>query len=681
MVAPVASFTASAVTGRRPLVVQFTDASTNTPTSWAWSFGDGNTSTAQNPVHTFNAPGLYIVSLTATNASGSSSYTLPQGITVTASGPELVIQVGLQDAGGSYLVGTLNAQTKLGAKGTCSFGLFNPTTAPLFGHEVGVWDMSDLTDSFVHGSLTMSASSVVVSNNTSAAGTSGTEAVAFLTTSAGTKQGAVNLSNAIKIWIDTDRHIYVQYVNSNLPSSGVLDTGIVVSNSVIYMVVARWSSAGQYSVRVNGTETNAGTGVTFGTSTSRVGLGQLGNTAGATTSPLLGKFIEQTHVRAYITDEEVARIEAWIPFPFKDSRAGAACWDCRYGNYMAYVPINAAYAPDASVIYDNLQLYRVNVANITWSTITVTGAARKLFGGRVLSTEQRDRGLSPNVWYTITADDFSSTLRRRIQNVNFSSSISILNAILTLCGERRHDMISVNNVNNDDGALSTTISSKDYGYKRYDEILADLLKLVSRSFYVDARRDLHVYSSATVNCPISLFDGSNNYRNLVVSRDGTSYANNEYLVTGFMSDIVSVPDASTADYTISAVTNYLEYGYFSAAFNAQKAIEIVGTGGYDMSAKDEAIVAELLAQQRIIADWRRFGQVAETLSLETDCRAVEVGQVLSAVLAAHSVSGSYLITSMTLVDKGGAMLRRTIRAIKGTYQHQWIDWFANLGKA
>lgn len=70
--------------------VQFTDSSTGTPTSWAWNFGDpasggSNTSTAQNPSHTFAAAGGYNVSLTATNASGSN--TVQKSVTVSAGGP------------------------------------------------------------------------------------------------------------------------------------------------------------------------------------------------------------------------------------------------------------------------------------------------------------------------------------------------------------------------------------------------------------------------------------------------------------------------------------------------------------------------------------------------------------------------------------------------------------------
>ncbi|HYX24132.1 MAG TPA: IPT/TIG domain-containing protein, partial [Thermoanaerobaculia bacterium] len=67
--APVASFTFS----KSGLTVQFVDTSTGTPTSWNWQFFDaGATSTAQNPTHTFSAPGTYAVKLTVSNANGSS---------------------------------------------------------------------------------------------------------------------------------------------------------------------------------------------------------------------------------------------------------------------------------------------------------------------------------------------------------------------------------------------------------------------------------------------------------------------------------------------------------------------------------------------------------------------------------------------------------------------------------
>lgn len=68
---PVAAFTTNGATTCSGCV-QFTDASQNVPTSWVWDFGDGATSTLQNPSHCFAAAGTYRVQLTAANASGNS---------------------------------------------------------------------------------------------------------------------------------------------------------------------------------------------------------------------------------------------------------------------------------------------------------------------------------------------------------------------------------------------------------------------------------------------------------------------------------------------------------------------------------------------------------------------------------------------------------------------------------
>jgi PKD repeat protein len=71
--APVANFTATPTSGTAPLAVSFTDTSTGYPTSWFWTFGDGATSTEQNPSHSYAAAGVYDVSLRATNAAGSNT--------------------------------------------------------------------------------------------------------------------------------------------------------------------------------------------------------------------------------------------------------------------------------------------------------------------------------------------------------------------------------------------------------------------------------------------------------------------------------------------------------------------------------------------------------------------------------------------------------------------------------
>jgi PGF-pre-PGF domain-containing protein len=91
----VASFTATPLTGNAPLAVQFTDTSTNTPTSWLWDFGDATNSTSRNPSHTYNAAGTYSVNLTATNAVNSNSHLASGLITVGTVGGVLPDYTGI----------------------------------------------------------------------------------------------------------------------------------------------------------------------------------------------------------------------------------------------------------------------------------------------------------------------------------------------------------------------------------------------------------------------------------------------------------------------------------------------------------------------------------------------------------------------------------------------------------
>ena len=78
---PIANFTGTPTSGAAPLTVAFTDTSVGSPTSWSWTFGDGGTSTAQNPSHVYNSAGSFTVSLTATNAQGSDGETKTNYIT------------------------------------------------------------------------------------------------------------------------------------------------------------------------------------------------------------------------------------------------------------------------------------------------------------------------------------------------------------------------------------------------------------------------------------------------------------------------------------------------------------------------------------------------------------------------------------------------------------------------
>jgi beta propeller repeat protein len=69
---PIASFNASPTDGGAPLTVLFTDTSSGNPITWSWEFGDGSpVNTSQNPVHTFQKAGFYMVNLTVANDLGN----------------------------------------------------------------------------------------------------------------------------------------------------------------------------------------------------------------------------------------------------------------------------------------------------------------------------------------------------------------------------------------------------------------------------------------------------------------------------------------------------------------------------------------------------------------------------------------------------------------------------------
>ena len=98
---PLANFVADNTIICETSEVQFTDLSSNNPTSWSWTFTGGtpSTSTIQNPLVTYNTAGNYTVSLIATNSSGSDSETKTSYIHVGATVNAGSDQTGLSTCG------------------------------------------------------------------------------------------------------------------------------------------------------------------------------------------------------------------------------------------------------------------------------------------------------------------------------------------------------------------------------------------------------------------------------------------------------------------------------------------------------------------------------------------------------------------------------------------------------
>jgi PKD repeat protein len=83
-VPPVTDFSVSSITSCSGQI-SFFDQSSGSPVSWFWDFGDGTTSSLQNPIHTYPTSGSYTVSLTSTNQFGSHTETKTNYISVNLS--------------------------------------------------------------------------------------------------------------------------------------------------------------------------------------------------------------------------------------------------------------------------------------------------------------------------------------------------------------------------------------------------------------------------------------------------------------------------------------------------------------------------------------------------------------------------------------------------------------------
>lgn len=118
--------------------VTFADQSIHAPTAWAWDFGDGGTSSLQNPTHTYAGPGTYSVCLTTTNACGSDD--LCQDVTVTA--------VGVSDAQFGFITLSPNpAQDRVQLRmAQAQSGVVNFTLSDALGRVVTQWQADIVGD-------------------------------------------------------------------------------------------------------------------------------------------------------------------------------------------------------------------------------------------------------------------------------------------------------------------------------------------------------------------------------------------------------------------------------------------------------------------------------------------------------------------------------------------------------
>jgi PKD repeat protein len=135
--APVAQFSATPTTVNTGGTVSFTDLSSGSPTSWAWtisgsgwSYTGGTSATSQNPQVIFNTVGQYTVTLVASNSMGSDNEVKTNYITVTQqSGPCAGSSATCDEYINNVLLNTINNTTNCSAGGFGNYSAMSTTLA------------------------------------------------------------------------------------------------------------------------------------------------------------------------------------------------------------------------------------------------------------------------------------------------------------------------------------------------------------------------------------------------------------------------------------------------------------------------------------------------------------------------------------------------------------------------
>ena len=108
-------------------LVSFYDQTSNSPTGWLWNFGDGNSSSQQNPTHSYTSSGNYTVELVTSNSFGSDTITYSNLIQVNLTNtppiaPSCTPTTGIAGTIGNYGITEFNFGNLSNTSGTSTEG-------------------------------------------------------------------------------------------------------------------------------------------------------------------------------------------------------------------------------------------------------------------------------------------------------------------------------------------------------------------------------------------------------------------------------------------------------------------------------------------------------------------------------------------------------------------------------
>ncbi|MBW6466898.1 MAG: PKD domain-containing protein, partial [Brevefilum sp.] len=141
----VSQFSATPTSGNAPLLVTFNNLSTGDWSSISWNFGDGGTSTDENPTHIYATPGSYSVSLTISGPGGTDTETKTNYIQVSTLSISGQVLYWYEDKAVPGTLCTLNGSNTY-ADTTGENGSFNITSIT-----AGAYTLTPTKENDIHG--------------------------------------------------------------------------------------------------------------------------------------------------------------------------------------------------------------------------------------------------------------------------------------------------------------------------------------------------------------------------------------------------------------------------------------------------------------------------------------------------------------------------------------------------
>jgi len=292
-----ANFTASPPFGSKPLTVTFMDNSTGDATippgttTWLWDFGDGNTSTLQNPTHTYYVEGAYNVTLLVTNNGGSSTTKPPCNCTT---GFQVI--VGIQAP-----VADFTTCAPCGPR----YGTF-PLVVTFKDLSTGsdprsyLWDFGDGSNSTLQNPVhifTIARNYTVSLTVTNPAGSNTTTKIDYITT-AHTPAPVADFSASPQSGTNPLVVVFTDQSTGSLPLSYVWDFGDGTPNDFVKNPVHTYNATGTYSVTLTVTNPGGSSTIThpnmIGVNLPPAPIAEFTAVPWSGTAPLTVNFVDQS---------------------------------------------------------------------------------------------------------------------------------------------------------------------------------------------------------------------------------------------------------------------------------------------------------------------------------------------------------------------------------------------------